>query len=77
MHCGIYKRYIFSLSCSNLHISFQSKFNSIMYVWPSPVALMVKNLPANTGSGVQSLGREDHLEKNMEIHSSILAWRIP
>ena len=26
---------------------------------------------------VQSLGREDPLEKGMAIHSSILAWRIP
>ena len=26
---------------------------------------------------VQSLGREDPLEKRMATHSSILAWRIP
>jgi len=26
---------------------------------------------------VQSLGREDPLEKGMTTHSSILAWRIP
>ena len=26
---------------------------------------------------VQSLGQEDPLEKGMETHSSILAWRIP
>ena len=26
---------------------------------------------------VQSLGREDLLEKTMKIHSSILGWRIP
>ena len=26
---------------------------------------------------VQSLGREDLLEKDMATHSSILAWRIP
>ena len=26
---------------------------------------------------VQSLGREDPLEKEMAIHSSILAWKIP
>ena len=26
---------------------------------------------------VQSLGREDPLEKVMATHSSILAWRIP
>ena len=27
--------------------------------------------------GVQSLGREDPLEKKMSTHSRILAWRIP
>ena len=26
---------------------------------------------------VRSLGHEDPLEKDMAIHSSILAWRIP
>ena len=26
---------------------------------------------------VRSLDREDHLEKGVAIHSSILAWRIP
>ena len=45
------KGLFFSLSSSNVHIFFQSKFNSIMYVWASPVALMVRNLPANIGSG--------------------------
>ena len=28
-------------------------------------------------TGVQSLGGENPLEKEMETHSSILAWRIP
>ena len=38
---------------------------------------MVKNLPATQETGVQSLGREDLLEKGMANHPSILAWRIP
>ena len=38
---------------------------------------MVKNLPAMQETRVQSLGQEDHLEKEMAIHSSTLAWRIP
>ena len=42
-----------------------------------PVAQMVKNLPAMQETWVQSLGQEDPLEKEMAIHSSILAWRIP
>ena len=38
---------------------------------------MVKNLPAMQETQIQSLGREDPLEKGMATHSSILAWRIP
>ena len=44
--------------------------------WASLVALMVKNLPTMWETQVQSLGKEDPLEKIMAIHSSILAWRI-
>ena len=40
-------------------------------------AQMVKNLPAMLETWVESLSREDTLEKGMAIHSSILAWRIP
>ena len=42
-----------------------------------PGGLVVKNLPAMWETWVQSLGREDPLEKEMASHSSILAWRIP
>ena len=38
---------------------------------------MVKNLPAMWETWVQSLGREDPLEKGTGTHCSILAWRIP
>ena len=38
---------------------------------------MVKNLSAMWETRVQSLGREDLLEKEMATHSSILAWKIP
>ena len=38
---------------------------------------MVKNLPARLETPVQSLGWEDPLAKEMAIHASILAWRIP
>ena len=38
---------------------------------------MVKCLSAMVDSGVQSLGREDPLEKEMATHSSTLAWTIP
>ena len=41
---------------------------------------MIKNPPAmqeTKETQLKSLGREDPLEKEMAIHSSILAWRIP
>ena len=43
----------------------------------SLVAQMVKNLPTMQETQVQSLGREDPLEKGKATHSSILPWRIP
>ena len=46
-------------------------------LWDFSVVQMVKNLPAMQDTHVQSLGREDPLEKGMATHSSILAWRIP
>ena len=41
------------------------------------MAQTVKRLPTMQETLVQSLGWEDLLEKEMEIHSSILAWKIP
>ena len=38
---------------------------------------MVKNLPAMQEIQAQTLGQEDPLEKEMAIHSSTLAWRMP
>ena len=40
------------------------------------MAQTVKNPPAMQQTRVRFLGREDHLEKGMATHSSILAWRI-
>ena len=41
------------------------------------MAQTVKPLPTMREAHVQSLGREDLLEKEMAPHSSILAWKIP
>ena len=41
------------------------------------MAQLVKNLPANRETWVQSLGWEDTLENGKATHSSILARRIP
>ena len=39
--------------------------------------ITVKRLPTMWETQVQSLGREDLLEKEMATHSSVLAWKIP
>ena len=45
--------------------------------WASLVAQTVKRLPTTREIRVRFLGREDPLEKDMAIHSSTLAWKIP
>ena len=42
-----------------------------------PSGSAVENPPAVQEMLVQFLGQKDPLEKEMAIHSSILAWRIP
>ena len=41
------------------------------------MAQMVKRLSTMWETQVRSLGWEDPLEKEMAIHSSTLAWKIP
>ena len=43
----------------------------------SPVAQTIKCLSAMQETQVRSLGQEDPLEKEMAIHSSTIAWKIP
>ena len=45
-------------------------------VWASLVAQRLKRLPERQETQVQSLCREDPLEKGMATHSNILAWEI-
>ena len=49
----------------------------MMALWASLVAQTVKRLPAMRETRVRFLGREDPLEKEMTIHFSTLAWKIP
>ena len=55
---------------------FSSQRKFLSFQRSSLVVQMVKNLPAVQEARVQSLGREDPLEKETTTHSSILAWRI-
>ena len=41
------------------------------------MAQTVKRLSTMRETWVQSLGQEDPLEKEMAIHSSTIAWKIP
>ena len=41
------------------------------------MAQVIGNLPAVQETQVQSLDQDSLLEKEMAIHSSFLAWRIP
>ena len=61
-----------------MHASSKLAFH-IMYCAykTSLVAQTVKHLSIMWETQVQSLGREDLLEKEMAIHSSIIAWKIP
>ena len=47
------------------------------WVLTSLVAQRVRRLPTMREIQVQSLGREEPLEKEMAPHSSTLAWKIP
>ena len=55
------------------HIKKQSRH----FTQASLVAQRLKRLPTMRETWVQSLGREDPLDKEMATHSSTLAWRIP
>ena len=49
----------------------------VFVFWASLVAQTVKRLPAMQETQVRFLGWEEPLEKEMAIHSSTLAWKIP
>ena len=48
-----------------------------VYMWTSLVAQMVKRLRTVQETQVQSLYRDDLLERGMATYSSVLTWKIP
>ena len=64
------------ISISN-PFSFNILFIYIAWMMNYNIAQTVKNLPSMQETWVRFLGREDHLEKEMATHSSILVWEIP
>ena len=59
------------------YLVFKTLMREFINMGASLVAQMVKHLPAMRQTWVQSLGREDPLEKEMATYSSTLAWKIP
>ena len=60
-----------------VYLYFPRSYSIEAILWASPIAQLVKNLPAMQETWVRFLGWEDALEKEMATHSSILAWRFP
>ena len=59
-----------------MHVFVHSGFEaSLIEIWASLVAQMVKNTPAVREIWVQSLGWENLLEMGKATHSSILAYQ--
>ena len=71
------KDFIFSGSKINADGDCSHEIKRRLLVAASLLAQMVKRLPAMRETQVRVLGREDPLEKEMAIHSSTLAWKIP
>ena len=66
------------LACSEYSIHLLTVITRLLkLIRASLIAQSVKNLPAMQETWVRFLGRKDPLEKEMAIHSSILAWKIP
>ena len=57
--------------------TYVSHITSFLLYIAVPGGSTVKNPPAMWESWVRCLGWEDPLEKEMAVHSSILAWKIP
>ena len=67
----IYFSYLMESSSDPFHISQYLSFSGTYLV-----AQRLRSLPVIWETQVQSLGQESPLEKDMAIHSSILAWKI-
>ena len=50
-------------------------YHFIILNWAFPGGSLLENLPARAGD--KPCIKEDHAEKGMATHYSILAWRIP
>ena len=63
--------------CLYVRICLQLRNSWVIDQSASLVAQAVKHLSTTQETWVRSLGWEDPLEKEMAIHSSTIAWKIP
>ena len=73
LSCCYFQAKQFIMQC----LSDACKIYLLWFYWASFIAQSVKSLPPMQETWVRSLSQEDPLQKEMETHSSILAWRIP
>ena len=62
------------------HSELQRRLGNVVFIFTQPTSLVaqtVKWLSTMRETRFRSLGREDPLEKEMAIHSSTSAWKIP
>ena len=60
-----------------MYVSLYNVYSVLSQEYAFLIAQLVKNLPVMHETWIQFLGWEDPLEKEMAIHSSVLAWEIP
>ena len=79
MHVSYIGRQILCHWATREALFFKFIFKKTIFIYLSglPWCLSGKDSTCQAGDVVQSLGREDLLEKEMATHSSILAWEIP
>ena len=78
LFCTLETNLILYATHTSIKILFKKKCRVLdLGLGASLVAQMVKCLPAMRETQVRFLGQEDPLEKEMAIHSSTLAWKIP
>ena len=74
----VYPCHLFLISSAYVRSTPFLAFIVPIFTWNDfPGGSDVKRLPTMQETQVQSLGREDLLEKEMATHSSTLAWKIP
>ena len=69
--------YLYTPLYTHVHVYIYMCMYTVYVSMSSLVAQTVKHLCTMWETWVWSLGREDPLEKEMAIHSSTIAWRIP